>query len=644
MSIQFGVWNLDGSSLEPDFPRCAAAQTRKYAPDGETFCFRQGLATFFQSFHTTKESLQEHQPLANSAGTLLTWDGRLDNRDELIYLLGFNAGAQRTDAELILAGYERWDTGVFQKILGDWALTVWDPVKQALFLARDFVGARLLFYTLEATRVTWSTVLDPLVLCAGRSPCLSEEFVAGYLSTYPATHLTPYVGISAVPPGTFVRVELNRCLTQSYWQFDPSHRIHYRADSDYEEHFRHLFASAVRRRLRVSSPVLAELSGGLDSTSIVCMADSLMTDGKAETPRLDTISYYDDDEPNWNERPYFSLVEKKRRRVGCHISLGGTDGAFLPPEDDLLFPLPGYDRSDLARSREFGRCLEASNSRVLLSGLGGDEFTGGVPTPIPELQDLFSQFQWGRLARKLGRFSLQQRRPWVFLAFDAIEEFLPQSIRRLYRKPRIAPWLRPAFVRRHREVFWADTQRTRFFGPRPSFQAAISTLDHLRRRFTCSHPCAIANHRAAYPYLDRDLLAFLFAIPREQLVRPGQRRSLMRRSLVGIVPSEILNRKRKAFLARRPLAMLDAAKPDVDRLLEAPLVNACGWMDPSTLTVKLEALRAGEPENMVLLTATLKLELWIEDVVHRRRIVVVSPPHDSTETAPGGRERARVNL
>jgi hypothetical protein len=115
-------------------------------------------------------------------------------------------------------------------------------------------------------------------------------------------------------------------------------------------------------------------------------------------------------------------------------------------------------------------------------------------------------------------------------------------------------------------------------------------------------------------------------------------------SLVGIVPSEILNRKRKAFLARRPLAMLDAAKPDVDRLLEAPLVNACGWMDPSTLTVKLEALRAGEPENMVLLTATLKLELWIEDVVHRRRIVVVSPPHDSTETAPGGRERARVNL
>ena len=60
----------------------------------------------------------------------------------------------------------------------------------------------------------------------------------------------------------------------------------------------------------------------MDSSSIVCMADTIIARGAAETPRLDTISYYDDSEPNWNERPYFTKVEEKRGRTGCHIDVG----------------------------------------------------------------------------------------------------------------------------------------------------------------------------------------------------------------------------------------------------------------------------------------------------------------------------------
>src|SRR6202035_132686 len=101
-----------------------------------------------------------------------------------------------------------------------------------------------------------------------------------------------------------------------------ANRIHYRSDAEYEEHFRFCFTESVKRRLRSDSPVLAELSGGMDSSSIVCMADQILARGKGETPRLDTLSYYDDSEPNWNERPYFTKVEEKRGRAGCHIDVG----------------------------------------------------------------------------------------------------------------------------------------------------------------------------------------------------------------------------------------------------------------------------------------------------------------------------------
>src|SRR5882762_1862451 len=98
----------------------------------------------------------------------------------------------------------------------------------------------------------------------------------------------------------------------------------------------------------------------------------------------------------------------------------------------------------------------------------------------------------------------------------------------------------------------------RFFGPRPTFQANISALESLRRQLACQTLPSGPPYVKCYPYLDRSLLEFAYSIPREQLVRPGQRRSLMRRALLGIVPNEIFERKRKAFVARRPRAAISA--------------------------------------------------------------------------------------
>src|SRR6202044_2689500 len=97
-----------------------------------------------------------------------------------------------------------------------------------------------------------------------------------------------------------------------YWDFDPAKKIRYRTDVEYEEHFRALFTESVRRRLRSDAPVLAELSGGMDSSSFECVADTIIAAGAADTPRIDTLSYYNDSEPHWDERSYFTKVEEKR--------------------------------------------------------------------------------------------------------------------------------------------------------------------------------------------------------------------------------------------------------------------------------------------------------------------------------------------
>ena len=120
-------------------------------------------------------------------------------------------------------------------------------------------------------------------------------------------------------------------IVSKYWDFDPGKRIRYRTDAEYEEHFRSVLATAVQRRLRSDRPVLAELSGGMDSSSIVCMADIVIARGVAECPRLDTISWFNDSydhlERDSNELHWISKVEQKRGRTGFHINTALQQGA-----------------------------------------------------------------------------------------------------------------------------------------------------------------------------------------------------------------------------------------------------------------------------------------------------------------------------
>jgi asparagine synthase (glutamine-hydrolysing) len=252
----------------------------------------------------------------------------------------------------------------------------------------------------------------------------------------------------------------------------------------------------------------------------------------------------------------------------------------------------------------------------MLSGLGGDEVTGGVPTPIPELTDLLAALRVLPLAHQLKQWALRQRRPWFHLLAETCRAFLPVALVDVpaYAKP--ALWIRPGFARRHRTALRGYPNRLRLFGPLPSFQQRVSTLEALRRRLAWSalspdFPCEIR-----YPYLDRHLLEFLFAVPPDQLVRPGQRRSLMRRALNGIVPPEILNRKRKAFVSRAPrFAIKDCWGQLTSRDF---LCSSLEIVDSATLLDALKRAKDGEDLPLPPLVRTLSLECWLRRLANRK--------------------------
>ena len=614
MSAQFGTCSLDGRPLNREDLDKVRRILAAYGPDDEASICQEDFLLLYRGFHTTKESHKERQPLRLASGAVLAWDGRLDNRTELLAHLGGEASSDATDVEIVAGLYGRHGNNSLARLIGDWALSVWNPKERSLVLAKDCMGARHLYYACQNDQVTWSSILEALVQLAPRPLTLDAEYVAGWMSFFPGAHLTPYTRIHAVPPSSFVQLESGKRTIRKYWDLNPAKQICYRTNAEYEEHFRAVFAESVRRRLRSDRPVLAELSGGMDSSAIVCMADILVDRGQAETPRVDTISYYDDSEPNWNERPYFTKVEEKRGRQGWHINVSPSSPGAGHLGNAVSDATAGSERHSDTTVSQFISCLTAQNNRVVLSGTGGDEFTGGVPTPTPELADLLTRLQFEGLARQLKLWALSKRRPWFQLLWEVIQGFLPSLL--VNSQPRRPlSWLRPSFRRNQRDALSGYRERLRLTRGSPSFQQSLATLNQLRRQLSFS-PCPEQSvHETSYPYLDRDLIEFLCAIPCDQLVRPNQRRSLMRRSLVGIVPDEILNRKRKAFLVRSPIRSMLAEWQEISGTGVPMMAESLGFVDQSRFAQDLHQAETCGAIDVVAAQRVLGFEVWLRQQV-----------------------------
>jgi asparagine synthase (glutamine-hydrolysing) len=616
MSVQFGKWNFDGKPVEPDYIQRASGILAPYAPDGINICNRDSIFFLYGAFHTTDESQCAVQPHLSSTGVATLWDGRLDNRANLIRQLLGDLTMKSADVQIVAAAYQRWGADSFAKFIGDWALSVWNPNDRSLVLAKDVVGTRHLYYSVGTSQVTWGTLLDPLVLLANCSFSLEQEYVAAWIASSPAAHLTPYAGIHSVPAATFVKVQLGRVSVRKYWDFDGRKRIRYRTDQEYDEHFRIVFGESVRRRLRSDRPVLAELSGGMDSSSVVCMADAILASGAKPTPRLDTVSYYNDSEPNWNERPYFEAVEQKRGQSGWHIAVDSTNVVLGLYDQNHFCATPGTTHRPTQTWQQFRACVASNDNRVLLSGIAGDELLGGVPNPVPELADYLRQ---GRLRRFLSQsiaWALAQRKPLLHLAGNTLAAFSPLPL--FWTPPNGKPpvWLYPRFLDRYRAALRDYDKRLAVFGPLPSFQTNLITIDALRRQIATTPLPEQPLHERRYPYLDRDLLEFLFAIPREQLLRPHQRRSLMRRALRGIVPEELLNRRRKAFVARSLIVSLSKAGGSLADATEDMVTGALRIVNAKVFREMLDKARQGHEVQIVSLTRTLQVEWWLRHAAY----------------------------
>ena len=589
----------------------------------------------FQPYYTHLRSNLDAQPAAGASGNMLTFDGRLDNHLELRTLLDIQDN-ESSDSRIVLAAFERWGEECFSRFIGDWALALWSHRDRTLYLARDHAGTRTLFYEQAGGTFRWATYLETF-FATNVSRSLDEAYIAAYLGSAPKYDLTPYKSIRAVPPAHFLVFRDRGVIVKPHWEWMARGRIRYKSDAEYEEHFLALLRQSVERRTGPGAPILAQLSGGMDSTSIVCMCDHIRRSNDPKAKLFDTVSYFDDSEPSWNERPYFSLVEARRGKVGFHVDTTLQDRTF-GPHDSEQGPclLPGTDRSSLDGERIFRELVGDKEYRAILSGIGGDELLGGVPTPLPELSDYLAGLHFGQLLKRATEWCLSNRSPLANTLLETTRFTAGLYLRSHAHLEDMPPWVEPWF----RKVLLdyarrGHTKRGRWqrvpssISNGQTWWMILETLPH------CS-PASLTRFEYRYPYLDKNLVDFLLRIPRKQLVRPGRRRSLMRQALREIVPTEILERRQKAFLMRGPLARLQHAHEDIRALFADSRMAGYGWIDPDKFRYALDATASGaEARWWPAVTKTIALELWLRSNPMNLRATTLYTQERITLRQPG---------
>lgn len=632
MSGILGLWNLDGRPIEiPLLGRLAKALAHR-GSDGEGFHTDGPVGLACRRFSVTPESATEIQPIVDPSGIALVFDGRLDNRDELLPALSRCPGisARSPDPALVLAAYHTFGIQFMERLLGDFALGLFDPGRQRLVLARDAIGLRPLYYYRSADLFLFASEIKAILAHPQVPTRPNDEALAEFLILGPgggcAREATFFDHVCRVVPAHTAIVTVDGFVSRRYWDFDPAHQIRFRSFEQYTDAFRHYFSQAVQRRLRSSRPVAVSVSGGLDSSAIYCVAETLRRGHPGRFPSLQGASSTFEDGTPSDEKAYLSAIERSYdvaiERIPSRSS--GLLDDCTAAVWHIEAPLIGAQWNN---GHAFLRSVERRGAKVLLTGSWGDQFL----FDFAYLMDLVASGAWGRIVRHLreyGRWCTDVPRVEFVKGFlkSLVIEHAPKRLRssvRYVRSRRHASkgpgWYARGF--RNLAPYRARSQEAMVWGAfatshaRSLYREARSDYHVLCMEWN-NKVAAMHGLEMAFPFLDRDLISFLMAIPGEVQHQDGVPKAILREAVRDVLPNAIANRTGKADFTDFVNEGLVRDYPRlVDLLWSGGLAVRSGYTDAEGLRVELAHLKDRiRARNSVVsrnLADLIGLELWL---------------------------------
>ncbi|MCM3568200.1 asparagine synthase-related protein [Neobacillus mesonae] len=508
----------------------------------------------------TPESIGEKLPYYDyETQCTITADAIIDNRDELFERLQVKREDRKTitDSRLILLSYYKWGEKAPEFLVGDFAFMIWDANKNRLFGARDFSGSRTLYYIRNQQHVAFSTLIKPLFTLPFVEKQLNENWLADFLaipdmidSAEPAT--TIYKNIAQIPPSHIILIEESNVTLKKFRVIDFEKKLRFKSNGEYEEALREVLQIAVNEKIRTHKNVGAQLSGGLDSSTVAGFAVNTL---RKENKKLYSFSYiptedFNDFTPQYriaDERPYINSIVNH---------LGNIDAKYLDCDgksplteiDDWLeimeMPYKFFEnsfwlRETYVKANDYG-------VGVLLNGAGGN-FTISWGPAIEYYSILLKKCRWIKLQHEIKLHSKNTGAGRKRI-FSAIRKNTLQSIFTNFKSGNSFQF--PIIIN---EKFAKDLniiEKLQQYNIDITNSSNINGYEarkewFLREYFRNASGTAATKLSLRYALWNRDptndvrVIQFCLAVPENQYVQNGFNRSLIRRTTKNLLPDKV---------------------------------------------------------------------------------------------------------
>jgi len=533
--------------------------------------------------------------LARSGRGLLAFVGYLAHGADLASALGAPRAAQTglgpadLDAALALAAFERWGLDAASRLEGGFALVWWQPHQRQMVLMTDIMGQRPIYACLERGILRFATSLPLLLGWPGVPLDIDAAHMAGELAglrSAPASR-THFSAIAPIPAASLWSIARGQIARQRYWRIDPDRRSPVRRADDAAEAVRTLLDRAVAGCLPHDGPIVAQMSGGLDSTAVATSAarqiGSRILDTVTTVYDNQALAAYDQRHFFADERAHAEAIAAIHGNIRAHFVEGGGPHRY-ETELDAMFALSGAPRPNMAPFLWYQSSFDhvrAMGARVLLKGQlgnvvlswGGAESRTEIIRAMPVLRRLSEARAW---SAGQGLAPLRLMLSW------GIGPLLSPRLRAVlerWRKRGGAEALWPAgpvsvtplapmaddLIAPGRGADWFAEARS---GSVRDWRLALLALNQCMGE-SFHRGDLLAGLERRHPFADRGLLEFCFALPDDHYVRGGVDRYLARRVLADRLPPRVLTERRSGLQAHDQPAILRRRRRQVIAGVEA---------------------------------------------------------------------------
>ena len=559
-----------------------------------------------------------HQPMSDpELGLHLTFNGEIYNHRELraeLQAAGY-VFKGHSDTEVILKAYHCWGEAAIPRFNGMWALAIWDDSRKTLFCSRDRYGIKPFYYCLHQGVLYWGSEIKQL-LAAPIDRTLNEAMIwrslkINSLSVY--DDQTFWLQIKTLKPGHNLLVNGSGLDLRQYYSLDiDSFESSQLSLEQAVEEYRELFFDSLHLQMHSDVEIGASLSGGMDSSAIVCGAHAWS--GRS----IQTFSSYYEDDPAMDERKWISLIVEQTGSRARYISPKARDAAAWFEDVTWYNDLP--TRAGFTSQWAVCHLAHQNGIKVLLSGQGSDEiFAGYKHSAYRYFADLLRGGRLKSLSTELPGYLAGKKIPEALSGMGKmlLSALLPES--KLYelefRHYRFEPFnkaFKTAATRSAGESILAkihdiEASRLANFLFNMLNSTSIQTLLHLEDRMSGS-----ASLESRVPFLDHRLVDFAFRLPSQYKIKAPVHKYIHRLAMKDVVPSQIYQRRDKGIFSSPfySLWMRGELRAFFAEILHSSQFRQRGIWDLPVIQNNWNKYLAGDNKPAEMLFNTVALEIW----------------------------------